>query len=238
MMTDVGRQSGGKARWRGIKLLAAMLALAFGAQLLLLAQRNLVHTGLPEPVQLTSPEILADSTSPSLAPDAYDLTLYVFSDYQCPSCRLLHDDLEKAVSKDGRVRLVYKDWVIFGDRSRRAARLAIASNWQGRHTAMNALLMRGATGLDEREMAEEAARSGIDWHRLLADLAAHRDEINASLARTDREARMLNIGGTPALIIGDLLYVGRLSSDQIERAIALARIRKVETSKIRSSGQP
>lgn len=215
------------SRWRSAKILGALLALVLGVRLLVLAKLELVGPGLPEPVRLTSPGSLADPIAPSRAPRGYDLTIYVFSDYQCPSCRLLHPDLEHAVSADGHIRLVYEDWVVFGDRSRRAARLAIAAQWQGRHGALNDLLMRGATGLDNAALAAEAARSGIDWRRLLADLAAHRREIDASLARTDQRARLLSIGGTPALVVGDLLFVGRLDRDQIKQAIALARSGKI-----------
>jgi protein-disulfide isomerase len=215
-------------RWRSAKILAALLAIVLGAQLLVLAKLELVGPALPEPVQLASPASLDDPIAPSRAPRGYDLTIYVFSDYQCPSCRLLHPDLEHAVTADGHIRLVYKDWVVFGDRSRRAARLAIAAQWQGRHGAMNDLLMRGATGLDDAAMAEAATRSGVGWRRLLADLAAHRGDIDASLARTEKQSRLLNIAGTPALVVGDLLFVGRLGADQISQAIALARSGKIE----------
>lgn len=217
-----------RRRWRSAKILGALLALVLGAQLLVLAKLELVRPGLPEPVRLTSPGSLDDRIAPSRAPRSHDLTIYVFSDYQCPSCRLLHPDLEHAVTADGHVRLVYKDWVVFGDRSRRAARLAIAAQWQGRHAAMNALMMRGATGLDDAALATAASRSGIDWRRLLADLAAHRGAIDASLARTDQQARLLNIAGTPTLVVGDLLFVGRLGADQISQAVALARSGMIE----------
>lgn len=224
-----------EGRWRSAKILGALLALVLGAQLLVLVKSELVRPGLPEPVRLASPWFLDDPIAPSRAPLGYNLTIYVFSDYQCPSCRLLHPDLEHAVTVDGHIRLVYKDWVVFGDRSRRAARLAIAAQWQGRHAAMNDLWMRGATGLDDAALATAASRSGIDWRRLRADRAAHHHEIDASLARTDQQARLLNIAGTPALVIGDRLFVGRLGADQISQAIALARSGKIDPAKIGST---
>jgi protein-disulfide isomerase len=228
MVAEVANPTVGGGRWRSAKILGALLALILGAQLLVWAKLEFVGPGLPEPVRLTSPSSLDDPIVPSRAPRGYDLTIYVFSDYQCPSCRLLHPDLEHAVTADGRIRLVNKDWVVFGDRSRRAARLAIAAQWQGRHGAMNDLLMRGATGLDDAALAAAATRSGVDWRRLLADLAAHRGDIYASLARTDQQTRLLNIVGTPALVVGDLLFVGKLGANQIGQAIALARRGKIE----------
>lgn len=217
--------------WRSAKILGVLLALIIGAQLLVWAKLELVRPTLPEPVRLASLGLLYDPVAPSRAPGSYDLTIYVFSDYQCPSCRLLHPDLEQAVTADGHTRLVYKDWVVFGDRSRRAARLATAAQWQGRHGAMSDLMMRGATGLDDAALAAAATRSGVNWRQLLADLAAHHNEIDTSLARTDQQARLLNIAGTPALVIGDQLFVGRLGGDQISQAIDLARSGRMEPPK-------
>jgi hypothetical protein len=145
-------------RWRSAKILAALLAIVLGAQLLVLAKLELVGPALPEPVRLASPVSLDDPIAPSRAPRGYDLTIYVFSDYQCPSCRLLHLYLEHAITADGHIRLVYKDWVVFGDRSRRAARLAIAAQWQGRHGAMNDLLM-----LWQRPLRDPASAGAGCW---------------------------------------------------------------------------
>ncbi len=80
---------------------------------------------------------------------------------------------------------------------------------------------RGALSALRRSLAVETAC-------IVADLGARRGDIDASLARTDQEAQLLSIGGTRALVMGDLLFVGRLGADQIERAIALARRGKIE----------
>jgi hypothetical protein len=76
-------------------------------------------------------------------------------------------------------------------------------------------------------ISAKSGRSGIDWRRLLTDLGVNRGDIDVSFARTDREARRLNIGGTPAIVIGDQLFVGRLSANQLKQAIALSRGEKI-----------
>ena len=202
-----------------------MFAVVVGWQALVVGRSYLVGRPLPEPIRLSSAATLEDPLAPTRTPSAYDLTIFVFSDYQCPSCRLLHADLERLVTKDGHVRLVYKDWVVFGDRSHRAARLAIAAQWQRRHGVANDLFLHGATGLDDRTLAAAAEKAGIDWGRLRRDLVLHGRTIDASLERTDRQARSLTLTGTPTLVIGDLMFAGRLTIGQLEEAIRLARAR-------------
>lgn len=223
-MTPVAAPSAAPAsRRHRLKIFVAMLALIVGWQLLVIGQSFLAPTPLPDPVRVASVTKLEDPVAPARSSPGYDLTIFVFSDYQCPSCRLLHPDLERAVATDGRIRLVYKDWVVFGDRSRRAARVAIAAQWQHRHDAINDLFMRGATGLDDAALARAAAQSGIDWKQLQRDLQRHGTEISASLGRTDREARLLRLPGSPTLIISNLLYSGRLDAEQLTEAIGVAR---------------
>jgi protein-disulfide isomerase len=200
-----------------------MLAVVVAWQALLIGRSYIVGPPLPEPARLSSTAMLEDPVAPTRTPPAYDLTIFVFSDYQCPSCRLLHPDLENLVTADGHIRLVYKDWVVFGDRSRRAARLAIAAQWQGRHAAANDLFLHGATGLDDGTLAAAAAKVGINWGRLQRDLVVHSHEIDDSLERTDRQARSLGIPGTPTLVIGGLMFSGRLAVGQLEAAVRLAR---------------
>ena len=77
------------SRWRSAKILGGLLALVLGAQLLVLAKSDFVGLALPEPDLILSPESLADPIILARALRDYDLTIYVFSDDQCPSCRLL-----------------------------------------------------------------------------------------------------------------------------------------------------
>lgn len=68
-----------------------------------------------------------------------------------------------------------------------------------------------------------ATASGIDWKRLSQDLQHHNTEISTSLGRTDREARFLGLHETATLIIGNLLYSGRLDGRQLTEAISVTR---------------
>ncbi|WP_296219669.1 thioredoxin domain-containing protein, partial [uncultured Sphingomonas sp.] len=87
-------------------------------------------------------QIQNDSVAPTIAPAGADVTMVVFSDYQCPYCRKVHPALEQLRREDPKLRVVYRDWPVFGAVSREAARTAIAANYQGRHAAFNNALMQ------------------------------------------------------------------------------------------------
>lgn len=58
--------------------------------------------------------IFDDKGSPGSGPEDASLRLTVFTDYRCPACRRAFPAMEGAVRADGDVRIIYKDWPIFG----------------------------------------------------------------------------------------------------------------------------
>ena len=168
--------------------------------------------------------MLADAPlAPKVAPKGYDVTIVLFSDYQCPYCKKQHFALLDLLAKDPKVRLIYRDWPVFGPVSKRAARLAIASQYQGRHAAFHDALMRAKGKLDENAMKAAARTAKVDWARLEADATSHRAEIDALLRQTDRQAEALELEGTPGLVIGRYVLTGALNPDGLAEVVKLAR---------------
>jgi protein-disulfide isomerase len=166
--------------------------------------------------------VQSDSSSPVEENPAANVTIVVFTDYRCPACRRAHPDLKGAALKDGRVRIIYKDWPIFGPPSERAARIAIASDHQGLYPRLHDRLMR-ATRFDEAGLAQEVARAGGDWQRLLHDLDQHAASIEAQLANNGRQAFALGLPGTPGYLVGPVLVRGAATEAEFRKAIAEAR---------------
>jgi protein-disulfide isomerase len=127
-----------------------------------------------------------------------------------------------AVRADGRVRLVYRDWPIFGAVSERAARLALASDYQGIYPDVHDALMH-AGSLDDATVRLAVEQAGGDWARLLVDLAAHRGAIDAHLARNAAHAQALGLEGTPGYLAGPILIRGAMDETAFRRAFAQAR---------------
>ena len=173
------------------------------------------------------PAMSEEALAPRIAPAGYDVTVIVFSDYNCPYCRRLHGTLTQLLARDRKVRVVWRDWPILGETSVLAARAAVASQWQGRHAAFNAALFAQPGRLTPPTIAAAARAAGVDWARLQRDLQSRGREIDRLLARSDAGARMLAFDGTPGLVVGNARLGGAPSLEQLQEAIAQARLEGV-----------
>jgi protein-disulfide isomerase len=167
--------------------------------------------------------LVNDTAMPSVAPQGHDVTIVVFSDYQCPYCRKLHPALNQLLASDRKVRIVYRDWPIFGESSLEGARVAMAARYQGKHAAFNDALMAGPVKFTSADIRKAAATAGVDWQRLQNDLQQHRAEIDAGLGRTVQLARSMGLSGTPALVIGDYLIPGAIDAATLREAVKAVR---------------
>ena len=171
----------------------------------------------------TAQALLTDDVAPDMGPAEADLVVAVFTDYRCPVCRATSAALHAAVRQDGRVRLLYRDWPIFGPPSERAARIALAADYQGIYPALHQALMGWPGDIDEAALEAATTSVGGASARLLSDLASHRMDIERTLAATARAALILGLPGTPCYLVGDLLVTGALDPDVYPEAFARGR---------------
>ena len=167
--------------------------------------------------------MLRDSSSPSQEVDDPTLTLVVFTDYQCPACKIAHPAMEAAVQKDGHIRVVYKDWPIFGAVSERAARIAIAANRQGIYPTVHTRLMNERRPLNDQVMREAVTMSGGNWPQIESDLKTYAIGIGSQLDRNRQDAFKFGLAGTPGYLVGPILVSGALDKAGFEQAFAHAR---------------
>lgn len=204
-----------------VRLLAILIALVGAMQVF-----GMILAGgrfpLP-PTRLSGPSPFANRQAPTLGSSSADVVIYLFSDYNCANCRVMHANLRRLVATDGRIRIVHRDWPVLDERSRRAARLAIASMAQGRHARFDDELMRRGGSLDEPALRAAAQRAGVDWPRLERTLITDGKAIDDLLADTDRQARALQFVGTPVLLIGPFLSTGRIDADRLRELVREAR---------------
>lgn len=180
------------------------------------------HTAAQQP-DLSRRAVVDDPAAPRRAGPAYDVTIVDFFDYNCPYCRRMEVALNALAAADPKVRIVYRDWPIFGHASREAARAAIASQWQGKHGAFHQALLTSPGRLDSAGLRAAAAKAEVNWARLQRDLTARATEIDALLARTNGIAEALGLNGTPALIVGSEVVPGMVDLPTLRRLVAQAR---------------
>lgn len=152
---------------------------------------------------------------------AGDVTIVEFFDYRCPYCKQMSDRLFAAAAADGHVRLVMKEFPILGPGSVLAAQAAVASIPQGKYAAFHKALMASRGAIDQAAIAKIAQDVGLDDKRLAADMA--RPEVKAAVDTTLRLGKLLEIGGTPAFIIGNHYFPGAIEDGVLVQAIGEAR---------------
>ncbi|PVA09448.1 disulfide bond formation protein DsbA [Pelagivirga sediminicola] len=201
-----------------MKLTRRTFAMTGGAALALAAAPRITRAQ-----DVTAEAILFDPDGPVLGNPDGDVTLAEFFDYQCPYCKRGHADLLDLVAQDGGIRLVMKDWPIFGAASIRASQLSLGFASLGQYGAANAALMATPGRLSEAMIAQTLADAGLDVSKAETAYRADQGKWDAYLARTDRQANALHLRGTPAYIIGSTLYPGALERADLEDAIKTAR---------------
>ncbi|ETX27039.1 DsbA family protein [Roseivivax isoporae] len=171
---------------------------------------------------LTVDAVLNDPDAPVQGNPGGDVTLVEFFDYQCPFCKRMHPMLEDVVTEDGGVRLVMKDWPIFGPPSLRASQLALGAVALGAYPDVNRALMATEARLDAGQV-DAAVASVVPVRRAMDAYRAARGTWDALLDRNDAQATALGFRGTPAFAIGTTLYAGALDRATLRAAISTAR---------------
>ena len=172
---------------------------------------------------LTRDSVLRDPDVPVLGNPKGDVTIVEYFDYQCPYCKKAHPVVLQVAKEDGNVRLVFKDWPIFGDVSKYAARMALAAKFQGKYEQAHAALLNAKSKLSEASVGELLSGAGVDVARAASDLQVHEKEIDAVLARNNAQAESFGFQGTPAFIIGTFRVPGVLDAAGFKQAVKDAR---------------
>jgi protein-disulfide isomerase len=180
--------------------------------------------------------VLRDPDNPVLGNPDGDISIVEWFDFNCPYCRKLEPELRQVVHDDGKVRLVLKDWPILGPVSVVAARVALASKFQGKYDKAHDAMIGVSSKLTEPRIYELIAAAGVDVDRVKQDLATNAKAIDAMLARNNEAAEGLGFQGTPAFIVGKFRVPGVLTMDQFGQVIADARKAKAADKATKQGG--
>jgi len=171
----------------------------------------------------TVEEVLFDPQIPALGNPKGDVTIAEFFDYQCPYCKKGHADLKKVLEKDGNVRLVMKDWPIFGEVSFHAANMVLAAQETDQYEKAMDALMATPGRLQKKQIDELLAQAGIDLAALQKGYKKIRVRIDGILNRNMDQANAFGFGGTPSFIVGTRIFHGVMDEKALTQAIADAR---------------
>jgi protein-disulfide isomerase len=163
--------------------------------------------------------VLTDPGSPAAGAANPQVTIVVFTDYQCAICKVTDPALTRLIESDPTVRVIWKDWPIRGPASSLAARTALAAHREGRYVQVHTALMAANGQLTPERIADIARAAGAD-----PDLARrHAREIDAQLGRHTLQAFGLGVAGTPTYLVGPYLLEGGLDDYALSQAVERAR---------------
>jgi protein-disulfide isomerase len=173
--------------------------------------------------EITEETVFHDPDAPVLGNSKGDVTVVEFFDYQCPYCKKIYPAIEKVVREDGNVRLVLKDWPVFGGASVFAAQAVLGAAQIGKYEPAMDALMKTKGKLSENDIEKTLTGAGLVMKDLAASVNKHSRKISALLDRNYNQALAFNFAGTPSFVIGRSTFAGVLDEKGLKGAIAEAR---------------
>jgi protein-disulfide isomerase len=149
-----------------------------------------------------------------------DVTLVMFTDYNCPYCRASAPAIERLLANDPRLRVVWREMPLLGPGSETAALAALAAARMGKYPAFHRALFSGPHP-QEGGIEAAAKAAGIALPKLAEQAKA--PEIQAEIATNFALARQLGIEATPYFIVGNRTFKGAVGYDRLAEAVAAAR---------------
>lgn len=149
-----------------------------------------------------------------------------FFDYQCIHCKSMNVAIDNLIKQNKDLRVVFKEFPIFGANSQYAATAALASEKQGKYFEFHTALMKAQGQLSKDEVLKIAKTVGLNVEQLEKDMKdpQYEQQIKANY----KLAQTLGLMGTPAFIItqnpypadGKSVFIpGETSQESIQKAI-------------------
>lgn len=128
-----------------------------------------------------------------------NVTLVEFFDYQCIHCKKMAPVISGLIKKDNNLRVIYKEFPIFGKSSDLASRVALAAAMQGKYKEMHEALIKQDQRLNTQLVMDTAKSIGLDMTKLKTDMNSK--TVTDALDANRELAEKLHLMGTPAFVI-------------------------------------
>ena len=162
-------------------------------------------------------KLLKDIENPGIFQKQADVTIYEFFDYNCGYCKSVVKTIMDVLSEDKKVNFVFVEFPILSQQSYFAAKAALASKKQDLYNKFHLSLMKIKGRVNEEKVFSTAKKIGLNIDQLKIDM--NDPEIEQKLVKNREIAKLLNLNGTPAFIIGDIIYPGALNLNKLKEII-------------------
>lgn len=128
-----------------------------------------------------------------------DVTLVEFFDYQCGHCVKMKSVVNELIKKNANLRVIFKEFPIFGKESEMASRVAIVAAIQGKYMPLQSALFNADKRLDEQQIMTIAKEVGLDMNALKKDMNSKK--VSDILEESRKLAESIHLMGTPAFVV-------------------------------------
>ena len=160
---------------------------------------------------------LEDIDNPGIYQKQANITIYEFFDYNCGYCKSVVKTIMDVLSEDKKINFVFVEFPILSQQSYIAAKAAIASKKQNLYNKFHLSLMKIKGRVDEEKVFMTAKKIGLNINQLKIDM--NNPEVEQILKKNREIAKLLDLRGTPAFIIGDIIYPGALNLNNFKKII-------------------
>ena len=160
---------------------------------------------------------LEDIDNPGIYQKQANITIYEFFDYNCGYCKSVVKTIMDVLSEDKKINFVFVEFPILSQQSYIAAKAAIASKKQNLYNKFHLSLMKIKGRVDEEKIFNTAKKIGLNINQLKIDM--NNPEVEHMLKKNREIAKLLNLNGTPAFVIGDIIYPGALNLINFKKII-------------------
>ncbi len=128
-----------------------------------------------------------------------NVTLVEFFDYNCSHCANMEPIIKKLIENNPKLRVVFKEFPIFGKESETASRFAIAAAMQGKYMPFQDKLFHAGKRIDETTLMDVAKKVGLKMHALKMDKDSK--AVTDILDENRKLAERIHLQGTPVFIL-------------------------------------
>jgi len=176
----------------------------------------------------------AEAASSAVTPE---VTIQVFSDFQCPYCKLFASAVREVQNKgvEGiKTKVEFRSFPLgFHPFAQLAAQAALAAGEQGKFWEMHDLLFANQSALGRDDLLRDAQKLGLDMDRFRRDLDS--DRLKQAIERDKAEGTKLGVTGTPTFFVNGKEYSGTRSYEQLKDLILAEQRRQWAVSEITDS---
>jgi protein-disulfide isomerase len=150
-----------------------------------------------------------------------DVTVVEFMDYNCGWCKKSVKEMQSLIASDKNVRIVMKEFPIFGEGSEYAARAALASVKQNKYWELHQAMFASEVKITPEVVDQIAKEQGLDVAKMKTDMKAA--EIDATIKKNQALAQSLALTGTPGFVVDSNLIPGYTELANLQAMLAKTR---------------